>query len=232
MQDELKRDRGPVPRLFVFDLDGTLIDSIGDIASSANQVLVEAYGESVRLSREVVRGFVGGGARQLIERCVEAAGRPPTEFSGVFERFLAVYASRLTETTRLYPGMEEALGVLASKSRLAVLTNKPGRMSRAIISQLGLVDRFIAVVGGDDFGTKKPDPEGLLAIAAQAGVPPKEMALVGDSAVDIQTARKAGAIAVGVLWGYDAQGVKRESPDEIVEAPSDLVGLVMGGRNG
>ncbi len=210
------------PRLVVFDLDGTLIDSIGDIASSANQSLAEAYGEGAQLSPDVVRGFVGHGARQLIERCVVAAGEPPADVSRVFERFLAIYSSRLTETTRLYPGMSEALDRIEATSRLAVLTNKPGGMSRTILKDLGLIGRFVAVVGGDDFPSKKPDPEGLLKIAAEAGVSPQETALVGDSAVDIRTARNAGALAVGVLWGYDREGVIREQPDVLLADPREL----------
>jgi len=214
------------PHLVVFDLDGTLIDSIGDIASSANESLVEAYGESARLSREVVRGFVGHGARLLIERCVRAAGKPEADIGRVFERFLAIYGSRLTETTRLYPGMSDALDRLESTSRLAVLTNKPGAMSRTIVKDLGLASRFIAVIGGDDLSTKKPDPEGLLKIAAEAGVTPGETALVGDSAVDVRTARNAGALSVGVLWGYDREGVAAEKPDVIATDPRDLMSLV------
>jgi len=210
------------PRLVVFDLDGTLIDSIGDIASSANQSLVEAYGESARLSPEVVRGFVGHGARQLIERCVGAASKPASDVARVFERFFIFNGSRLTETTRLYPGMSEALDRIEPSSRLAVLTNKPGAMSRTIVKDLGLAARFIAVVGGDDLPTKKPHPEGLLKIAAEAGVRPEETALVGDSGVDVQTARNAGAISVGVLWGYDREGVIREKPDVLLAHPREL----------
>lgn len=210
------------PRLVVFDLDGTLIDSIGDIASSANQSLVEAYGESARLSHDVVRGFVGHGARLLIERCVGAARKPAADVGRIFERFLVVYGSRLTQTTRLYPGMSEALDRIEKTSRLAVLTNKPGAMSRNIVNDLGLGGRFVAVVGGDDFETKKPDPQGLLQIAADAGVRPEETALVGDSAVDIRTARNAGAISIGVLWGYDCEGVIAEKPDVLVADPRDL----------
>lgn len=213
------------PRLVVFDLDGTLIDSIGDIASSANQTLAEAYGESARLSADVVRGFVGHGARQLIERCVGAAGKPAADIAPLFERFLVVYASRLTETTRLYPGMADALDRLQTSARLAVLTNKPGAMSRTIVKDLGLAGRFTAVIGGDDLQSKKPDPEGLLKIAAEAGVPPEETALVGDSAVDIRTARAAGATAIGVLWGYDREGVTAEKPDLLLATPSDLAAI-------
>ena len=213
------------PRLVVFDLDGTLIDSIGDIAASANQSLVEAYGESTRLSPDVVRGFVGHGARQLIERCMGAAGKPDADTPRVFERFLAIYGSRLTETTRLYPGMSEALDRLESTSRLAILTNKPGAMSRTIVKDLGLTPRFFAVIGGDDLKTKKPDPEGLLKIAADAGVRPDETALVGDSAVDIRTARNAGAVSMGVLWGYDREGVIGEKPDVLLAAPGELAAI-------
>ena len=212
----------PRPRLVVFDLDGTLIDSIGDIASSANQSMVEAYGEGARLSPGVVRGFVGHGARQLIERCVETVGRPAADVAPVFERFLAIYATRLTETTRLYPGMSEALDRIEAFSRLAILTNKPGGMSRTIVRDLGLDGRFLAVMGGDDLPSKKPDPEGLLKIAREAGVKPEETALVGDSGVDVQTARNAGVLSVGVLWGYDREGVIREGPDFVVEEPPEL----------
>ena len=210
------------PRLVVFDLDGTLIDSIGDIASSANQSLVEAYGESARLSHDVVRGFVGHGARLLIERCVGAVGKPAADVGRIFERFFVIYGSRLTETTRLYPGMSDALDRIESSSRLAILTNKPGAMSRTITQDLGLSGRFVAVIGGDDFPTKKPDPQGLLKIAADAGVRPEETAMVGDSAVDVRTARNAGAISIGVLWGYDREGVIAEKPDVLVENPPAL----------
>jgi phosphoglycolate phosphatase len=210
-------------RLVVFDLDGTLIDSLGDLAASANQALAEAYGERARLSVEAVRGFVGRGARYLVEGCVGAVGGKPSDVSAIFERFLLIYGSRLTETTRLYPGMSEALDGLAASSALAVLTNKPGLMSRAIVRDLGVAGRFVAVIGGDDLKTRKPDPEGLLHIAAQAGVSAGETAMVGDSAVDVQTARNAGAISVGALWGYDREGVIREKPDRLAETPGALL---------
>ncbi len=209
-------------RLVVFDLDGTLIDSIGDIASSANQSLVEAYGEGARLSPEVVRGFVGHGARLLIERCVETVGKPKADVGPIFERFLEVYGSRLTETTRLYPGMKDPLDRVETTSRLAVLTNKPGAMSRTIVKDLGLLGRFIGVIGGDDLKTKKPDPEGLLKLAEAAGARPEETALVGDSAVDVRTARNAGAVSIGVLWGYDREGLTREQPDLLLASPGEF----------
>jgi phosphoglycolate phosphatase len=146
----------------------------------------------------------------------------------VFDRFMQIYASRLTETTRLYPGMEEALDRIGNSAQLAVLTNKPGALSRAIVFELGLTDRFIAVIGGDDLASRKPDPEGLRKIGAESGVRAEEVALVGDSAVDVKTARNAGAMAVGVLWGYDREGVLSEAPDVTIEKPTDLAAVLLG----
>ena len=214
-------------RLVAFDLDGTLIDSIGDIATSVNEALLETYGDGVRLPQQTVRGFVGGGARQLVERCLASLERPAPDAGPVFERFLAIYSSRCIETTRLYDGMAEVMDVIERSAKLAILTNKPGFLSRTIVKELGLEGRFISVVGGDDFKTKKPDPEGLLFLGARAGVRPEEVALVGDSAVDIKTARNARAVAIGVRWGYDNEAMEREIPDRMVESPAELARLFL-----
>jgi len=215
-------------RLVVFDLDGTLIDSIGDIGSSVNQALSERYGAAAVLPLDSIRGFVGGGARQLIERCLQALGRPVEDVDAVFDRFLPVYTGRRVETTRLYPGIDEALTEIEKQARLAILTNKPGDLSRAIVRDLKLGWRFIEVVGGGDLKTKKPDPEGLLAIAARAGVSVAETVLVGDSAIDILTAHNAGARSIGVLWGYDRAGVEKERPGATVATTEDLARLFRG----
>jgi len=219
------RDALKPPRLVVFDLDGTLVDSIGDIATSVNAALVERFGEAGSLPMATVRGFVGGGARQLIERCLAALSQPASDINLVFDRFMPIYRARLVETTLLYPGMRDALDAVGSRAKMAVLTNKPGEFSRAIVSALGLEGRFLGVVGGDDLKTRKPDPEGLLTLCAKAGAPPSGAALVGDSAVDILTAKNAGALSVGVLWGYDPEGVERERPDVTLAHPGDLVAL-------
>lgn len=215
----------PALRLLVFDLDGTLVDSIGDIASSVNAALLERYGDSGRLPAEVVRGFVGGGARQLIERCLAALDKPGDDVGAVFARFLPIYRARLVETTVLYPGMRDALDVIAPRAKMAVLTNKPGDFSRDIVRLLGLAGRFIDVIGGDDLKTRKPDPEGLLKLCAMAGVARAEAALVGDSAVDIQTAKKAGCLAVGVQWGYDREGMEQAAPNVTAAHPVELTNL-------
>lgn len=213
------------PRLVVFDLDGTLVDSIGDIATSVNAALVERFGEAGSLPMATVRGFVGGGARQLIERCLAALSRPASDINLVFDRFMPIYRARLVETTLLYPGMRDALDAVSARAAVAVLTNKPGEFSRAIVGALGLEGRFTGVVGGDDLKTRKPDPEGLLKLCATAGVSSSEAALVGDSAVDILTAKNAGALSVGVLWGYDPEGVEREKPEVTLAHPAELLRL-------
>lgn len=218
------------PRLVAFDLDGTLVDSIGDIARSANEALVERYGAQAELPVDTVRNFVGGGARLLVLRCLEALGQPARQVDEVFDRFLHLYRSRLVETTRLYDGMREALDVIGRHATLAVLTNKPGDMSRVIVRELGLEGRFVGVVGGDDLATRKPDPEGLKNLAARANVRIEDAALVGDSAIDIVTARNAGALAIGVLWGYDRGGVERETYGVRVETPKALARLFEPGR--
>lgn len=215
-------DCRPPLRLIAFDLDGTLIDSITDIASSVNAALVARYGDEGVLPLRTVRGFVGAGARTLIERCLESLGRPGEDVGPVFERFLPIYNSRLVETTLLYPGMREALDAIANRAQLAVLTNKPGNMSRTIVRSLGLDGRFIDVIGGDDLKSRKPNPEGLLKLMARAGVRPEETALVGDSAVDVRTARNAGARSVGVAWGYDREGMELEGPDVTLAHPADI----------
>lgn len=216
------------PRLVAFDLDGTLVDSIEDIARSVNEALVERYGASGALPVDSVRGFVGGGARQLIERCLALLEKPPGDLTPAFERFLSLYRSRLVEATILYPGMREVLGEIGKHAKLAVLTNKPGEMSRAIVRELGLDRCFIEVIGGDDLPTRKPDPEGLLKLAGLAQVRPDETALVGDSAVDVLTARNAGGLAIGVSWGYDRAGMERERPDLCAQDPAHLARLLIG----
>lgn len=216
---------GREPGLVVFDLDGTLVDSITDIARSANEALVERFGPSAELPVETVKSFVGSGARLLIERCLVALGRPTTDIEPVFQRFLPLYRARLVETTRLYAGLAEALDVIGRRAKLAVLTNKPGDMSRAIVQKLGLEGRFIDVTGGDDLPTRKPDPQGLIALARKAGVPVEHAALVGDSAIDVRTAQAAGALSIGVKWGYDVAGLLAAAPDIVVESPSALLHL-------
>ena len=180
-------------RLAVFDLDGTLVDSLDDLHASVNHALA-AVGLPPR-TREDVHGYVGEGARVLLERAVAPRGE-------LLEPALAAwrphYAAHCLDRTAPYPGIA---ALLAGAGRvLAVHTNKPGAMARKILDGLGLLPRFAAVVGGDE-APRKPDPTGLLEIMTRLGATPAQTVFIGDSRHDVQTARAAGVAMVAVTWG-------------------------------
>jgi len=182
-----------VTRLAVFDLDGTLVDSVDDLHASVNHALA-AVGLPPRSVAEV-RTFVGEGARVLLAKAVS----PRDE---LLEPALAAwrphYEAHCLDRTVPYPGIGP---LLAGAGRtLAVLTNKPGGMARKILDGLGLLQRFAVVLGGDE-APRKPDPTGLLEIMARVGATPAETVFVGDSRHDVETARRAGVAAVAVTWG-------------------------------
>lgn len=184
-------------RLAVFDLDGTLVDSLDDLHASVTHAL-RAVGLPPR-TREEVRGFVGEGARILLARAVEPRGE-------LVERALAAwrahYEAHCLDRTRPYPGID---ALLAGAGRaLAVHTNKPGAMARKILAGLGLLPRFAAVLGGDE-AARKPDPMGLLEIMARIGAAPGDTVLVGDSRHDVAAARAAGVSMVAVTWGLSSR---------------------------
>jgi phosphoglycolate phosphatase len=187
----------PSARLAVFDLDGTLVDSVDDLAASVNHAL-RVVGLPPR-TREEVRGFIGEGARVLLERAVS----PHQErLEPALAAWRAHYEAHLLDRTCPYPGIPAALA--GARRPLAVLTNKPGEMARRILAGLGLSPRFAAVVGGDE-APRKPDPTGVRALLAQAGARAEDAVLIGDSVVDAATARAAGLRFVGVTWGLGAR---------------------------
>ncbi|MEP6592885.1 MAG: HAD-IA family hydrolase, partial [Acidobacteriota bacterium] len=185
--------------LIVFDLDGTLVDSHLDIANAANALVEELGG--ARLSDEAIVAMVGEGAALLVRRALEAAGLDPAT-PGALDRFLSLYEDRLLDHTAVYPGTLEMLDRLASLAPLSVLTNKPQRPTEAILDGLGMRGRFREVIGGDTPFGRKPDPAGLLHLAAIAGVPPAQVLMVGDSPIDLQTARAAGTRVCLVRYGF------------------------------
>jgi phosphoglycolate phosphatase len=207
-------------RLVVFDLDGTLVDASGDLAGALNATLAQLFPGTSALSLPAVRSFIGEGARVLVARSLAAAGvsRPPEE---VLPVFLEHYRQRLLDTTCLYPGVADALERLRPRP-MAVLTNKPGDMSRAILQGLGVLDRFFRVYGGGDLKTRKPDPEGLLRLLDECGARPQEAVMIGDSAIDVRTGRAAGVATVGVTYGFDGQSFQRDPPDLLVHDPREL----------
>lgn len=185
--------------LIVFDLDGTLIDSIGDLAAAVNALLAER--ERGPLPTPAVAAMVGEGARLLVTRAMAAAGLDgdPAE---ALPRFLEIYDGLLPGETRPYDGIPEVLAALGERARLAVLTNKPTEASLKLLDTLGLMPFFGRIVGGDGPFPRKPAPDGLLHLAADAGVRPGEAVLVGDSTIDLLTAHAAGTAACVARYGF------------------------------
>ena len=205
-------------RLLVFDLDGTLVDSKEDLANAVN-VALESF-DLPPLPHPVIYSYVGDGASALIRRALpkEKADRLPE----VLDRFLEYYGRHLLDTTRAYPGVVGALRKWAGFYRMAVLTNKGVAMTREILSGLSLDGYFFEVRGGDSFGTKKPDPEGLLHILREAGVAAQEAIMVGDSRNDVLAGRAAGTVTCGVTYGLAASGFAEHPPDFTVDRFPDL----------
>jgi phosphoglycolate phosphatase len=206
--------------LIVFDLDGTLVDSSRDLANAVNAALRRIDPSAPTLALEVIRSFIGSGARNLVARSLVHAGvaLPPADALPVF---LEEYERRLTEHTRFYPGVEDTLDRL-SEHPLAVLTNKPGDMSRRILEALGAGARFFRVYGGGDLPSRKPDPDGLLRLMAEAMATPRTTVMVGDSAIDVQTGRAAGARTVGVRYGFDPESLVSQPPDTFFDRLEEL----------
>jgi phosphoglycolate phosphatase len=215
---------GNLPRLIAFDLDGTLIDSCRDLAESANELIVELGGTA--LSEDAISRMVGGGAALLVRRALDAAGldHPPTAVT----RFLEIYDRRLLNHTRVYEGIPGMLHLARRHARLAVLTNKPLRPSERLL-ELGLRDLFDDVIGGDGPHPRKPEPEGLRAMMTSAGATGERTLLVGDSAVDHETARRASARSCIVSYGFGFKTFPQErlgEPDWVVDDVRALASVI------
>ena len=212
-------------RLVVFDLDGTLVDSSRDLADATNALLAELGG--ARLSLDIVVSMVGEGAAVLVKRALERSGLDP-EMPGALVRFLELYDERLLNATRPYPGMIEALAGLGAKFRLAVLTNKPERPTLEILRGLEIRQFFSDVTGGDSAHGRKPNPAGLLDLAARAGAAASETILVGDSPVDLETSRRAGTRVCLTRYGfgYRFTGTEFHGGEIFVDAAAELPGAI------
>jgi phosphoglycolate phosphatase len=217
-------------QLVVFDLDGTLVDSSRDLADSTNALLADLGGAP--LAHDVVVSLVGEGAAVLVRRALERAGLDPG-MPGALEQFLQHYDRRLLDNTRPYPGMVEAMTVLRARYRFAVLTNKPEHHTVQILKGLEMDWLFSDVIGGDSPHGRKPDPAGLLELTARAGASPSETLLVGDSPVDLATARGAGThiCLARYGFGYRFDGSSFRGDEHFIDGPEELPAIIGGSAN-
>ena len=211
-------------KLIVFDLDGTLVDSGEDIARSVNELL-EGMGRPA-LPHARIQSYVGNGVRKLLERSL---GDTETDLVRAEARYLSIYRRRLLDTTRPYPGVVPALEALYRGHTLAVLTNKPVSESVQILEGLDLKRYFQAVLGGDSFSRKKPDPVGVRFLQAETGAKDEETLLVGDSTIDWETARNAEIRSCLVRYGMGPWNRAEERPDFVVDDLRELAALVHSG---
>jgi len=209
-------------RALIFDLDGTLIDSKQDLIHSVNAMLVEMGRE--KLHEDTISGYIGHGAPKLVARAL-GDGASAAEREQALKFFLAHYEQHKLDSTRPYPGVAEALEELR-EFPMAVLTNKPVRVSRRILEGLGLGKYFRAVYGGNSFETKKPDPLGARKILEELGRTAGETMMVGDSEVDVQTARNAGTLAAAVNYGFGTHDRAAYPADLYLDRLTDLTVLL------
>ena len=211
--------------LVIFDLDGTLVDSRLDLANAVNATRLHMGMEP--LANERVYTYVGNGAPVLIRR---ALGERATELEvqEALEYFLEFYRMHDLDCTVLYPGVKEALDRLQEAGkRMAVLTNKPVAMSRAIVEGLGTGRYFFRVYGGNSFEFKKPDPIGIATLMRECQVGPDATLMVGDSSVDVKTARNAGVRCCGVTYGFQPETLADPAPDLLVDRMEQMVEWVL-----
>lgn len=212
--------------LLIFDLDGTLIDSKLDLALSINAMRTHLGMEP--LADQLVYSYVGNGAPVLVRR---ALGPSASEADATYalDYFLSYYRDHMLDNTRLYPGVKEALDQChEAGARMAVLTNKPVRFSEAILQGLGIPDLFFRVYGGNSFEQKKPHPIGIEKLLEESGHGKDASWMVGDSAVDVKTARNAQVGAVGVSYGLQPESLREEPPDLLVDDLRDMAGWLLG----
>jgi len=211
----------PAPRLLIFDLDGTLIDSKQDLISSVNAT--RAHMDLPPLPGPTVASFVGNGAPVLIRKAMGAEATD-AQVQTALDYFISHYHDHCLDATRLYPGAIETIEAARGKNiHLAILTNKPVRISNVILDGLGLNGVFFRVYGGNSFPSKKPDPIGIDTLREESQVAADQTIMIGDSSVDIQTARNAKVYSVGLTYGLQPESLILVPPDLLLDRMEDLI---------
>jgi phosphoglycolate phosphatase len=210
----------------LFDLDGTLLDTLEDIADSVNTVLhrIGFPGHSL----EEYKYFIGDGVEHLASRALPEGQRDAASVDGMVVAVREEYNRRWADKTRPYEGVPELLDALTARGvKMAVLSNKPDDFTRLTVSRLLPRWRFDAVVGAQPNGPYKPDPAAAIEIADRLGVPPGEFVYLGDGDADMKTAVAAGMYPVGALWGFRSRGeLTAGGAKEVIEHPTDLIRLL------
>ena len=215
------------PRIVVFDLDGTLVDTAPDLIAALNFVLDREGLPPLPL--QSARNMIGAGARKLIERGLEVEGRTATadELARMTRDFIDHYAAHIADTSRPFDGVEAALDDLErSGCRFAVCTNKLEWLSKLLLDRLSLSARFAAVCGADTFGVSKPDPAILKQTVARAGGQMSAALMVGDAGPDVGVARRAGIPVIGVEFGYTDVPIAELRPDRLIGHMRELPAAV------
>jgi phosphoglycolate phosphatase len=214
--------------LVIFDLDGTLVDSKLDLAHSVNAA--RGHMGLPPLEHALVSSYVGNGAPVLIRR-VLGTEASEADVQHALDFFLAYYHEHKLDSTHLYPGVRASLDRLRqARVAMAVLTNKPVKISQAILDGLGVGGHFFRVYGGNSFEQKKPHPMGVDRLIEEAGAGRERTLIVGDSAVDVRTARNANVRSAGVTYGFQPESLAEEPPDFLMDRMEQVADFVLAGR--
>ena len=216
-------------RLILIDLDGTLIDSVLDLAFSIDEMLRQLGRPPAGETN--VRHWVGNGVQSLVSRALtgEMDGQPDKAlFERAFPLFMAIYAENTARHSTIYPGVREGLDRLKEAGYLlGCITNKAGAFTEPLLKKMGLFDDFKIIISGDTLAEKKPHPLPLLHAAEKFSVPPEHGIMIGDSINDIKAARAAGFKAVAVTYGYNhGQDIRDTNPDIVIDSLNELPGLL------
>ena len=213
------------PEMLLIDVDGTLVDSVPDLAWCVDTMMAELGREPCGESR--VRDWVGNGVERLVRRALVGAlkGEPDeADFERAYPLFLALYAENTSKRSCLYPGVREGLDMLqAGNYRLGCVTNKAAQFTEPLLKDLGIYDDFSIVISGDTLTKKKPDPAPLLHGAAFFGVEPGNAMMIGDSVSDVAAARAAGFQIVCMSYGYNhGVDIRESAPDAVIDTLTEM----------